>query len=351
MNKKLPTFFRIDDQVFFSMAGLSIFALLILAFRYATHHECSPIKLQVVTDNLIAENNITFKAESTGATSYYWDFGDSVTKNEQTYSTNHIYKKGGHYWVRVLVNGECSEFTDVVIDEKHVNVSPLLPMIAGPDTAYLHEAVTYTDTSPNSTVWDWRFGETSGTDGVNRKATYTYLTPGSKKILLEINSNPNLTNEKIIIVIDRQAQKKITAKLNQENPRPPKVILLHEKPQEEPLIKQQQAEPVKPKEEEQPKAKPRAPDISVELFKSMLYEVADGTKRASDFSSYLCNNLSMEISFDNKVVTFTKMCEELKKLGKKKIKDFPSIIIQPNPETNCIKTITVSIKRKGFLGL
>src|ERR1022692_3379880 len=108
MNKKLSAFFRIDDQVFFSMAALSILALVILAFRYAKRHECSPIKIQVPTDNLIAENTITFKAESAGATSFYWDFGDSVTKNEDTYSSNHIYKKAGHYWVSVLVDGECS---------------------------------------------------------------------------------------------------------------------------------------------------------------------------------------------------------------------------------------------------
>jgi len=351
MTTRLTSFFRIDDRVFFAMGGLCLFSMIVFAFRYAAHHECLPIKIQVLADSLTANHNIDFKADAAPSKSYSWDFGDSSKQQEDNASTHHTYKKAGHYLVSLTIDGECSEFTDVAIGEEIMVASVQLPIISGHDTAYINEAVSYRDLSSNSKNWNWNFGESSGTDASGNPAVYTYLTTGPKTIKLEVNNRSDLVTQKQIIVVDRKAlTAKPTTKPKDLGTGSPKVVIVHTGPSEPQLTTTPSEQPIQKREEEAPKPKAKVPDISKELFESMLWEVAAGTKRADDFSKYLCSN-SMEVSYNDKITTFSNMCDDLKSVGKKKIKSFSSLIIQKDPETNCIRTITVAIKKKSFLGL
>src|ERR1700733_7382307 len=97
MTKKPSSFFRIDEQVFFTMAGLCICCVIIFAFRLAGHHSCPLVAVQVDTDNPITGNPVNFKATASGETGFYWDFGDNNTKNEDNNTTSHSYKDPGRY--------------------------------------------------------------------------------------------------------------------------------------------------------------------------------------------------------------------------------------------------------------
>src|SRR4051812_27691533 len=144
---RITSFFRIDEQVFFSMAGLCIFGILVLAFRVATHHECAPVKIMPSAVSFKIDNTIRFTAESKTGQSFSWNFGDGAVTDDATATTSHIYKKPGRYTVSVMVDGKCSDFQNLTIeDAPMVANAGLWFTFKAPDTAYVNVPVTFEDT-------------------------------------------------------------------------------------------------------------------------------------------------------------------------------------------------------------
>ncbi|MEO6962254.1 MAG: PKD domain-containing protein [Puia sp.] len=349
MNRKRSTF-RIDEQVFFTMGAVCLLALLIFGFRYATHHTCLPVKIQLGNDSLIAGNMIRFKAESAEGKTFSWNFGDGNAIDEESSSANHNYKNPGKYTVTVLVDGECSDIQNIYVNEAPVVVNTSLqPMIVGPDTAYTNKLVKFSDISASSVSWEWSFGETGEPDAFTKNVSYTYSQPGVKKIYLKINNRPDLVVVHFIYVIDKDAQNKLKEKPKAQPSRAPVIVYVPSRPSVDP-INNQIAQPAKTeKEPEHPKAK--APDISHEQIEAMLKQVSAGAKTAEDFSAYLCGNLGTPVFYNGNALPFSKLCAQLKEMKEKKIKKI-SVGITRSGVTGCIESMSVSIeKKKGFLGL
>ena len=347
MNRKPSSFFRVDEQVFFTMGALCIVSLIIVAFRVATHTPCTPVKIVVNTTVLIEGTVIRFKAETQTGKLFSWNFGDGTLKDEESAITNHEYKKAGRYTVSVMVNGECSDMQTIVVDEAPVIVNTnLQPMIMGPDTAYLREPVSFSDISTASTAWEWRFGETSSIDATTKDPSYTYTIPGRKMVLLKINNRADLVTSHVIYVIDKEAEKN-NALARQKAATPsgghqPQIIILPAKPSTDPIKTQVQEETRK----EEP-AKPKAPKITTAQLEAMLMEVVNGSKRAEDFTENLCGQLGISVTLDGNVMPFTKMCQELKDTKRvKKIKVIPTL-----NENNCVLTMNVNLEKKKKFGL
>ncbi|MBC8033639.1 MAG: PKD domain-containing protein [Chitinophagaceae bacterium] len=347
MSKKVSSFFRIDEQVFFTMAGVSLLAIIILAFRFTTDRPCAPVKIKTGTGILTEGVAVRLKAETERGESYSWNFGDGTTSEDATPSTSHIFKQAGRYIVSVIVNGTCVDMQNIVISESAVVVNTSLhPLIIGSDTAYVNEALTFADASATSTSWEWRFGETGIIDSYDKTPTYTYTTAGVKKISLKVNGRPDLVVQKWIYVIDKEAQKAAMDNAKADATRrktAPPIVFIPSAPTAPPLTNQQ-SDPVK-------KEEPKAPSVTADQLRMLLFEVVEGTKRAEDFSEYLCGNLSREIVYNGSPIAFNKMCEDLKGIKKKRINKI-SVVPYRNGQTNCIESMSVTVdKKKGIFGL
>ncbi|HWK03316.1 MAG TPA: PKD domain-containing protein [Puia sp.] len=347
MNKKSSSTFRVDEQVYITMAILCVVALVTLAFRYATSHPCSPINMQINANAFIEGNVITFKAETQGGKSFAWNFGDNTGVEEHDATSTHVYKNAGKYTVTVIVNGECTEVQNVVITEAPVvSNNSLLPMFIGPDTAYVNQPVGYEDISINSTSWEWHFEDANTIDANTRKAAHTYTTAGPKKILLKVNGKADLVTGRLIYVIDRDAQKNAAREaVRHEKPVKPSgtTLVLKDNSTVPPLTNSTVVEDKKPEE------KPKAPTATDAQLENMIRDVIAGNKTASDFSPFLCNNLMMAVTYNNDKTTFSAMCEALKEYKKKKLKKVTVSTVKD--ATNCILYMHVTIEKKGFLGL
>ncbi len=237
--KKKRSFFRIDEQVFFAMAAICIFSILIFSFRLATRHTCPLVKIQLSDDSLMAGNIVHFKAAASGGNSFSWNFGDGNTVDEESSTTNHNYKNPGKYTVTVLVDGECSDIENIYVNEAPVIVNNnLQPVIAGPDTAYTNQLVKFSDISASSLSWEWSFGETGGPDAFTKNASYTYSQPGIKRVYLKVNNRPDLVVVHFIYVIDKDAQDKLKEKPKKEASRAPVIVYVPSKPSVDPISNQ-----------------------------------------------------------------------------------------------------------------
>lgn len=344
MTKK-PSFFRIDEQVFFAMTGMCIIALIVLAFQYSNQETCSPIKI-TFSDSLVAGSIIRFKAETPGGKIFSWNFGDGSDKEEHSNTTTHIYKAAGSYTINVLVNEHCEETQTFFVKEAPVvaNTS-MLPIIeSSSDTAYTGEPITVTDVSTISTSWEWFFGETNAVDKSTQEATYIYNTAGYKTIYLRVNGRSDLTRTKDIYVIDKESDKNKTVKPRLIAPKPAPVRpLIKDNPQVDKTLNEQIEEKKTDPIPETPK--PKAPDVSTDELATMIKSIASGDKTAEVFNTYLCNNKDIKVAYNNTVLTLPKFCEALRELKKKKIKKI-SVWRNVNAQTNCIESMVVTIEAK-----
>jgi PKD domain len=345
MSKKSSSFFRLDEQVFFTMGALCILSLFIMAFRFAARTPCSPVKIVVNSTSLIAGNIIRFNAATQTGKTFSWNFGDGTVKEEEISIANHEYKNAGRYTVTVLVNGQCTDMQDIVISEAPVIVNTALqPMIvANPgDTAYINQPVSFSDMSSASTKWEWRFGQTNSIDATDRSPSYTYTIPGRKTVKLKVNDRNDMVVQYSILVIEKPEETKNIPKPKTEQPRQQTpIVILPAQPHSDPL------KPVQP-EVKKEEAKVKAPSLTNDQLKAMLMQVAEGQKRAEDFSEYLGGQLGISVTLNNNVMTFTKMCEELKKM--KKIKEI-KVIPFTDKETNHILSMNVIVDKKKFMGI
>src|SRR5450432_1936799 len=345
MNKKSSSFFRLDEQVFFTMGGLCVLSLIIMAFRFVTSTPCSPVQIQVNSKLLIAGNLIRFNAETVQGKTFSWNFGDGATKDEETSVTNHEYKNAGRYTITVMVNGQCTDMQDINIGDAPVivntNLQPIISTDATGDTAYVNEPIHFSDISTASTKWEWRFGQTSIIDATDRNPTYVYTVPGRKTVKLKINDRNDIVAQYSLMVIDKVAEKAAATALARpkiEHQVP--IVIMPAKPNSDPL------KPVQPDVKEEAKAK--APAVTMAQLDGLVRGVCDGSKSAADFYPYMCGNKTIQVVYNSSVMSLEKMCEELKDVKAKKIK---SLNIIPTITDNCLNSMNVTLKKKGLFGL
>jgi hypothetical protein len=344
MNKK-SSFFRVDEQVFLTMGALCVLAIVIMAFRAGNRTPCSAVRIAVKSPELTERTLLRFSAETAGGKNFVWNFGDGTPEKEEVSANiNHEYKKPGKYTVTVLVNGDCSDIQNVLITEQpppaELSLKPMI-MTGGlrSDTAYVGEAVQFFDNSIGAREWEWRFGETSGVDNSAKDPVYTFRYPGKKVIALKVNNNVALQDRYSLVVVERQVNPVRTG----DKPGRPVRPVLPVNPGVGPL-----PQPQDDGSKETEKVKPKMPAITDAQLSQLLMQVAKGNKTAQDFSPYLDGQLNVSVSLNKDVMPFSKMCEELKNRGAKKIKNI-SVFSTVDGETNRILSMNVTVEKKGLL--
>lgn len=326
------------------MGGICLLALIVLGFQYAGRETCQPVSI-AYSDSLMAGNIVRFRADMPGGRMYSWNFGDGASKEEKENTTTHIFKNAGQYEISVLVNGSCEQTRTIVVKEAPIVINTgMLPVIISADTLYTGKPATFTDGSTTSTSWEWSFGETNSVNDTNQTATYTYNTPGYKKVYLRVNGRYDLTREKLVYVRDEaeERNKKLVTPKPALPVRPAPVSpVIKPDPVVDPISRQ--TEDKKPADSEPVVQK--APDVSTEQLAAMIKSIAGGDKGPDVFDPYLCSDKTIKVAYNGTVIPFSKFCEELKELKKKKIKKI-SVWRNVNAQTNCIESMVVTIEAK-----
>ena len=121
---------------------------------------------------------VTFMNQSTGAESYYWDFGNGNYSDEENPGT--IYSEPGTYEVSLhAVNG-----SDEVISRKTIiiNEAPIAGFTVSPSEANTYEDINFINMSSNAVQYAWDFGD--GETSEQYEPVHSYSSDGLYDIIL-----------------------------------------------------------------------------------------------------------------------------------------------------------------------
>ena len=113
-------------------------------------------------------NTINFTNQSTGATSYNWNFGDASTSTSQ--NPSHNYSSSGNYLVTLVSTSSsgCTDTTAQIVTLLPVPNASFVPIV---DTCALSAA--FFNSSSNAVSYLWNFGDLSTSTTLNPFHTYT----------------------------------------------------------------------------------------------------------------------------------------------------------------------------------
>ncbi len=130
--------------------------------------------------------NVNFTNNSTGATSYSWDFGDDTNSTET--EPSHTYAEDGSYEVTLTATNMCGSVTST---ETVVVVSaPTAGFSANTTAGCAPFEVEFTNqSSSNATDFDWDFPGGTPSSSTEENPTVTYETPGVYTVTLTVSNS------------------------------------------------------------------------------------------------------------------------------------------------------------------
>jgi PKD repeat protein len=123
---------------------------------------------------------VSFFDSSQNTINWFWDFGDGNTSTAQ--NPMHIYPANGVYLACLITENLCGARDTLC---QNVLVDCPIP-IANFGTTPNQLTATFSDSSANTTTWNWDFGD--GSSSVTQNPSHTYATCGSYNVCL-ISSN------------------------------------------------------------------------------------------------------------------------------------------------------------------
>ncbi len=138
---------------------------------------------------------VNFTNQSSGATSYLWDFGDTQTSTAT--NPSHTYTQAGTFTVTLTATNSCGSDDEVKTDYITVTCTPPVAAFSGsPTSGEVPLTVNFTDLSTGATSWSWDFGDTKTSTAQN--PSHTYTSAGTYTVALTAtNSCGNDTETKI----------------------------------------------------------------------------------------------------------------------------------------------------------
>ena len=125
---------------------------------------------------------VNFTNQSSGATSYLWNFGDTQTSTAT--NPSHTYTSAGTYTVTLTATNACG--SDQLVRTNYITVTctpPVADFNGSPTTGEVPLQVNFTDASTGATSWSWDFGDGVGTS-TQQNPSYTYNNAGTYTVTL-----------------------------------------------------------------------------------------------------------------------------------------------------------------------
>ncbi len=127
-----------------------------------------------------APSLVSFVNQTTGATTYLWDFGDGTTSTNS--DPSHIYNIPGTYTV-TLISTSGSGCSDTITKVDYIVVpGTFSDFTSTSQTACLQTFAQFVDQSINATSWFWNFGD--GFTSTLQNPSHTYADTGSYTVTL-----------------------------------------------------------------------------------------------------------------------------------------------------------------------
>lgn len=153
----------------------------------------------VVGTNPTAEFNFSVNAAtasfsnlSSGGDTYFWDFGDGTTSDEEN-PGDHTFPGNGNYTVSLTVTNDCGtrNYSEVISIQGQI---PVAGFDADVRTICAPGTVNFSDQSTgNPSAWNWTFTGGNPSTSTDQNPTIEYDTPGVYEVSLEV-TNPFGTN-------------------------------------------------------------------------------------------------------------------------------------------------------------
>ncbi len=125
---------------------------------------------------------VNFTNQSSGATSYSWDFGDTQTSTAT--NPSHTYTEAGTYTVTLTATNACGSDDEVKTDYITVTCTPPVANFSGsPTSGEVPLTVNFTDLSTGATSWSWDFGDGVGTSTA-QNPSHEYANEGTYTVTL-----------------------------------------------------------------------------------------------------------------------------------------------------------------------
>lgn len=219
MNKSNQIKTHFDGKIILFFFIIFIISCGLLAFKINTKEVCNIKEFKVDSDSFKAGELITFSDETPNASEWRWYFGDGSNISYRS-KVAHSFSKPGKYTVKLSVNKNCNiEKTITIIPKNDIIDESLLPKFSGPKVVYVGEPVTFKDSTAHAKSWEWRFGDGSKIDAIDRNPTYTYRIPGEKAVSLVINGDIKYVKQRKITVLPARKEQNdlVSARLARRN--------------------------------------------------------------------------------------------------------------------------------------
>ena len=154
-----------------------------------------PIADFVRSSNICLGLAITFTDNSSWATSWNWNFGDSATSNDQN-PPPHVYPHAGIYHVQLIVTGDGG--TDVTTQDVEVYPLPIVQFTPVPTLSLLPDAqVRFYNTSQLGVRYLWNFGDNQ--QSTDEEPVHTYQNLGIYTVSLGVWTENNCYDSTIMV--------------------------------------------------------------------------------------------------------------------------------------------------------
>jgi PKD repeat protein len=149
-------------------------------------------QLQFTADNMSGCTglNVKFKNQSTGGTTYRWDFGDGSPESTE-FEPEHVYTGDKEFYNVTLsaVNARGCENTLIMSQFVHIIPPPVARFNVNPSAtiAYPDHEFKFEDQSENRPdKWEWTFGD--GTTSTEQNPSHTYPDTGRFQVTLRVSN-------------------------------------------------------------------------------------------------------------------------------------------------------------------
>lgn len=133
-------------------------------------------------ENGCVPHTVNFINNSSGASTFHWDFGDgnvlNTTRNIDT--VTHTFITPGHYTITLHASNGCSDTSST--ETVNAYAVPEAGFTANRFAACLGDTIRFTNQSTGATSYEWEFGD--GDVSTLTNPTHVYSTPGPHRVLL-----------------------------------------------------------------------------------------------------------------------------------------------------------------------
>jgi hypothetical protein len=329
MNKGPQIKTHFDLKVLLFIGSLFLLSCVLLAFKIKTADNCTVNDFKVDAPSYKAGELITFSDVSNTGYNWQWSFNDG-TPNAFRSKVGHAFSGPGKYKVKLIINNNCTvEKTITIVPKITLVNTAMLPKFYAPKVVKEGELIQFRDSTENAKQWEWRFGDGSKIDAIDKDPTYTYRIPGEKVVSLVVNGDvKNVQFAKITVLpIKKQPKDMVTERLKRRN--------------------SVRADPV----EEYFSNIPDAPKRSAEIaginevkLEGLLQGVSEDKLSYQNLTRYFCSDALPLVELKKgKVVTLETLDKDIRK---KSIK-IRSIALVRDAD-NCVTLIKINYKFKGL---